>query len=549
MFSSRGANWPREERTYARMPSHRNGIGQRVNVYWERDATWYSGRVVSHTSTRGWRIEYDTVEGEDDLAAWHDLTEERHEWLDDGGTCVAMPASSSAAAKKRPRAEPSKAAPSKAVSKAAQKRMAPSEAVVVRDEHAASPEGAVVKPEEEPPAWPDGAVVKPEEEPPAWPEGAVVKPEEEPPAWPEGAVVKPEEAPRTWSRAAAAAAATMGGNVAEQEGVLARVLANVDVLPFILRHLAPIDVGRLDRAAPSLHRVEEGMDSVMNVAARVILSEMLASGYKDEPLPAAVATNETPLRRLARLSDLRVAPHDFYCRIQEHCGSYPWRWEPAAIEKAYAAVGPLGEAALGRLVLTTTMFAHYQGTLDQLFLHHVDAALVVCFAPPAPSRLLEDITDDESEYEAASTESEVEDEECAESDDEDNWTDPDDERERLQQEEEFNEDLYPVQDIGLKTRGTVWHPQGRPMYVKTPADSNNPPEWVAQFRCTLMFRSGRRVFRSGRHEEADELPPRAMSLTTWAENKVGGAEFCEGNYAYTRLHMLPEAERPQVTPP
>jgi hypothetical protein len=124
-------------------------IGRRVKVYWERDTTWYSGRVVSHTSRRGWRIEYDTVEGEDDLAAWHDLTEERHEWLDDGGVSVATPASSSAAAKKRPRAEPSKAAPSKAiskaapskaVSKAAQKRMAPSkatgEAVVVKDEDA-----------------------------------------------------------------------------------------------------------------------------------------------------------------------------------------------------------------------------------------------------------------------------------------------------------------------------------------------------------------------------------------------------------------------------
>ena len=113
-------------------------IGRRVKVYWERDTSWYSGRVVSHTSRRGWRIEYDTVEGEDDLAAWHDLTEERHEWLDDGGTSGAT--SSSAAAKKRARAEPSKAAPSKA----AQKRKAPSKApsnapskaVVVKDERA-----------------------------------------------------------------------------------------------------------------------------------------------------------------------------------------------------------------------------------------------------------------------------------------------------------------------------------------------------------------------------------------------------------------------------
>ena len=66
-----------------------------------------------------------------------------------------------------------------------------------------------------------------------------------------------------------------------------------------------------------------------------------------------------------------------------------------------------------------------------------------------------------------------------------------------------------------------------------------------------MFRSGRRVFSSGRHEEADELPPRAMSLTTWAENKEGDddKESQSGNYAYTRLHMLPEAQRPQVTPP
>ena len=103
-------------------------IGRRVKVYWEQDATWYSGRVVSYTSRRGCRIEYDTVEGEDDLVAWHDLAEERHEWLDGGGAAVA--ASSSAAAKKRARAEPSKAA---------QKRVAPSkapsEAIVVKDEH------------------------------------------------------------------------------------------------------------------------------------------------------------------------------------------------------------------------------------------------------------------------------------------------------------------------------------------------------------------------------------------------------------------------------
>ena len=109
-------------------------IGRRVKVYWERDTAWYSGRVVSHTSRRGWRIEYDTVEGEDDLAAWHDLTEERHEWLDDGGTSGA--ASSSAAAKKRARAEPSKAAPSKAAQKRKAPSKAPSKAVVVKDERA-----------------------------------------------------------------------------------------------------------------------------------------------------------------------------------------------------------------------------------------------------------------------------------------------------------------------------------------------------------------------------------------------------------------------------
>ena len=93
-------------------------IGRRVKVYWEQDAAWYSGRVVSYTSRRGRRVEYDTVEGEDDLVAWHDLAEERHEWLDGGGAAVA--ASSSAAAKKRARAEPSKAA---------QKRVAPSKAI------------------------------------------------------------------------------------------------------------------------------------------------------------------------------------------------------------------------------------------------------------------------------------------------------------------------------------------------------------------------------------------------------------------------------------
>ena len=111
-------------------------IGRRVKVYWERDTAWYSGRVVSHTSRRGWRIEYDTVEGEDDLAAWHDLTEERHEWLEDGGTSGATPASSSAADKKRARAEPSKAAPSRAAHERKAPSKVPSKAVVVKDEHA-----------------------------------------------------------------------------------------------------------------------------------------------------------------------------------------------------------------------------------------------------------------------------------------------------------------------------------------------------------------------------------------------------------------------------
>ena len=111
-------------------------IGRRVKVYWERDTAWYSGRVVSHTSRRGWRVEYDIVEGEDDLAAWHDLAVERHEWLDDGGTSVATPASSSAAAKKRARAEPSKAAPSKAAQKHKAPSKAPSTTVVVKDERA-----------------------------------------------------------------------------------------------------------------------------------------------------------------------------------------------------------------------------------------------------------------------------------------------------------------------------------------------------------------------------------------------------------------------------
>ena len=111
-------------------------IGRRVKVYWERDTAWYSGRVVSHTSRRGWRVEYDIVEGEDDLAAWHDLAVERHEWLDDGGTSVATPASTSAASKKRARAEPSKAAPSKAVQKHKAPSKAPSTTVVVKDERA-----------------------------------------------------------------------------------------------------------------------------------------------------------------------------------------------------------------------------------------------------------------------------------------------------------------------------------------------------------------------------------------------------------------------------
>ena len=111
-------------------------IGRRVKVYWEQDTTWYSGRVVSHTLRRGWRVEYDTVEGEDDLAAWHDLTEERHEWLEDGGTSGATPASSSAADKKRARAEPSKAAPSRAAHERKAPSKVPSKAVVVKDEHA-----------------------------------------------------------------------------------------------------------------------------------------------------------------------------------------------------------------------------------------------------------------------------------------------------------------------------------------------------------------------------------------------------------------------------
>ena len=68
-------------------------IDRRVKVYWEQDTTWYSGRVVSYTSRRGCRVEYDTVKGEDDLVAWHDLAEERHEWLDDGGAPVATASS------------------------------------------------------------------------------------------------------------------------------------------------------------------------------------------------------------------------------------------------------------------------------------------------------------------------------------------------------------------------------------------------------------------------------------------------------------------------
>ena len=303
------------------------------------------------------------------------------------------------------------------------------------------------------------------------------------------------------------------------------VLANANLLAPILRHLAPLDIGRLDRAVPSLHRTEEEeVDSVMNAAARVLLSEMLASGFKDVPLPAAVAKNETPLRRLARLSDLRVAPHDFYCRVQAHSHlgfkEPSWNWEPAAIEKAYAAVGPLCDAALYRLVRTTIDlggfltssgvdgYHHFEADAYSLFLHYVDAALAVCFAPAAPSSrfLAEDITDDESEYEPAATD-ESEEEEYAESEDEANWTDPDEEQEHLEQEEDFSKDLYPIQvDIGFKTYGTVWRPQGKPIYIKQ-TDSLLETSRVPQFRCTLTFSSSL----------PEELPPRGVSLTTWAE--------------------------------
>ena len=59
-------------------------VGRRVRVWWTSDEVWYSGSVVSYSSRRGHRVEYDKVEGEDDAAEWIQLENETWELLDGG---------------------------------------------------------------------------------------------------------------------------------------------------------------------------------------------------------------------------------------------------------------------------------------------------------------------------------------------------------------------------------------------------------------------------------------------------------------------------------
>ena len=102
---------------------------------------------MSTSHKRGVRVEYDPVEGEDDLASWHDLAAEKHEFIDD----ASVPAAAAASKKhttKQP--APSAAAPPaakrpKLAGKAA-KGKAPVAAVVDSDDDVEEVEALLPRP-------------------------------------------------------------------------------------------------------------------------------------------------------------------------------------------------------------------------------------------------------------------------------------------------------------------------------------------------------------------------------------------------------------------
>ena len=91
-------------------------VGKRVKVYFEPDDRWYFGYVKSFSSRRGWQVVYDTVPGEDDLVAYHDLDRLEHQMLE-VGSVMAMP-------KKKTISKPSQKPSQKAVAKAVAKAIA-----------------------------------------------------------------------------------------------------------------------------------------------------------------------------------------------------------------------------------------------------------------------------------------------------------------------------------------------------------------------------------------------------------------------------------------
>ena len=102
-------------------------------MYFEADQTWYVGRVVSTSHKRGVRVEYDPVEGEDDLAAWHDLALVEHEFIDQAAPAAAA-ASKKAATKQRvPAAAARPAAKRLKLDGKAAKGKAPAAAIVEDD--------------------------------------------------------------------------------------------------------------------------------------------------------------------------------------------------------------------------------------------------------------------------------------------------------------------------------------------------------------------------------------------------------------------------------
>jgi len=122
-------------------------VGRRVRVYFEADQTWYAGSIVSTSHKRGVRVEYDPVEGEDDLASWHDLAAEKHEFIDDASAPAAAAASKKHTTKQP---APSAAAPPaakrpKLAGKAA-KGKAPVAAVVDSDDDVEEVEAPLPRP-------------------------------------------------------------------------------------------------------------------------------------------------------------------------------------------------------------------------------------------------------------------------------------------------------------------------------------------------------------------------------------------------------------------